>query len=102
MNLKTKLISYLSVDSKCGVQLMFKWQVGFKWIFRFKSNDNVGQISNYFFVYVIVQKAWGLLTKGNNNSNDCFVTIVLGKVKYQTSVKLKAGPSVEWHEECEL
>lgn len=50
----------------------------------------------------VVQKAWGLLTKGHNNTNDCFVTIALGKVKYQTSVKLKAGQSVEWHEECEL
>lgn len=51
---------------------------------------------------VTVQKAWGLLTKGTNNTNDCFVTITLGKVKYQTSVKYKSGPSVEWHEECEL
>ncbi|GLV42957.1 Rab11 interacting protein [Carabus blaptoides fortunei] len=50
----------------------------------------------------LVQKAWGLLTKGHNNTNDCFVTIALGKVKYQTSVKLKSGQTVEWHEECEL
>jgi len=53
-------------------------------------------------VQVTVQKASGLLTKGKNNTNDCFVTIALGKTKYQTSVKEKAEPSVEWHEECEL
>ncbi|OAD53494.1 Rab11 family-interacting protein 1, partial [Eufriesea mexicana] len=35
-------------------------------------------------------------------TNDCFVTIALGKEKYQTSVKEKASKDVEWHEECEL
>lgn len=35
-------------------------------------------------------------------TNDCFVTISLGKEKYQTSVKEKANENVEWHEECEL
>ncbi|EFN80693.1 Rab11 family-interacting protein 1, partial [Harpegnathos saltator] len=35
-------------------------------------------------------------------TNDCFVTIALGKEKYQTSVKEKAVKDVEWHEECEL
>ncbi|KZC11713.1 Rab11 family-interacting protein 1, partial [Dufourea novaeangliae] len=35
-------------------------------------------------------------------TNDCFVTIALGKEKYQTSVKEKAVRDVEWHEECEL
>ncbi|XP_066158486.1 rab11 family-interacting protein 2 [Euwallacea fornicatus] len=53
-------------------------------------------------VQVTIQKAVGLLTKGKNNTNDCFVTIGLGKIKYQTSVKEKAGTNVEWHEECEL
>ncbi|KAF5284824.1 hypothetical protein FQA39_LY04549 [Lamprigera yunnana] len=53
-------------------------------------------------VQVTVQRATDLLTKGKNNTNDCFVTIALGKTKYQTSVKEKANPSVEWHEECEL
>ncbi|XP_050314188.1 rab11 family-interacting protein 2 [Anthonomus grandis grandis] len=53
-------------------------------------------------VQVTVQRAVGLLTKGKNNTNDCFVTIGLGKIKYQTSVKEKAGSNVEWHEECEL
>ncbi|KAB0801090.1 hypothetical protein PPYR_05444 [Photinus pyralis] len=53
-------------------------------------------------VQVTVQRAADLLTKGKNNTNDCFVTIALGKTKYQTSVKEKAEPSVEWHEECEL
>lgn len=53
-------------------------------------------------VQVTVQKARGLLTKGKNKTNDCFVTIALGKEKYQTSVKEKAAKDVEWHEECEL
>lgn len=35
-------------------------------------------------------------------TNDCFLTIALGKEKYQTSVKEKAEENVEWHEECEL
>lgn len=52
--------------------------------------------------FIAVLKASALLTKGKNNSNDCFVTIVLGKVKYHTSIKQKAAPSVEWYEECEL
>lgn len=34
--------------------------------------------------------------------NDAFVTIALGKEKYQTSVKEKAPTNIEWHEECEL
>lgn len=51
---------------------------------------------------IIVQKAEGLLIKGKNNTNDSFVTISLGKTKYRTSVKEKAGSQVEWHEECEL
>ncbi|XP_001607416.1 rab11 family-interacting protein 2 [Nasonia vitripennis] len=53
-------------------------------------------------VQVIVQRAKGLITKGKNKTNDCFVTIALGKEKYQTSVKEKAAENVEWHEECEL
>ncbi|XP_044256203.1 rab11 family-interacting protein 2 isoform X3 [Tribolium madens] len=53
-------------------------------------------------VQVTVQRAAGLLTKGKNKTNDCFVTIALGKTKYQTSIKEKADPDVEWHEECEL
>jgi Rab11 family-interacting protein 1/2/5 len=43
-----------------------------------------------------------LLTKGKHGTNDAFVTIALGKEKYQTSVKEKALRDVEWHEECEL
>ncbi|XP_022915175.1 rab11 family-interacting protein 2 [Onthophagus taurus] len=53
-------------------------------------------------VQVTVQKAAGLLIKGKNNTNDCFVTIALGKTKFQTSVKEKAEATVEWFEECEL
>lgn len=53
-------------------------------------------------VQVTVQRAKGLLSKGKNSTNDAFVTIGLGKEKYQTSVKEKAPDNVEWHEECEL
>ena len=35
-------------------------------------------------------------------TNDAFVTIGIGKEKYQTSVKEKATESVEWCEQCEL
>ncbi|XP_064537254.1 rab11 family-interacting protein 1 isoform X1 [Drosophila montana] len=51
---------------------------------------------------VTVQRARGLLTKGKNGTNNCFVTIALGKEKYQTSVKDKAEATVNWNEECEL
>ncbi|XP_053615573.1 rab11 family-interacting protein 2 [Plodia interpunctella] len=53
-------------------------------------------------VQVTVQRARGLLIKGKNGTNNCFVTIALGKEKFQTSVKHKATESVEWLEECEL
>ncbi|XP_017149086.1 rab11 family-interacting protein 1 isoform X2 [Drosophila miranda] len=51
---------------------------------------------------VTVQRARGLLTKGKNGTNNCFVTIALGKEKYQTSVKDKSETNVNWNEECEL
>ncbi|GFG28449.1 hypothetical protein Cfor_00628 [Coptotermes formosanus] len=35
-------------------------------------------------------------------TNNAFVTIALGKEKYQTSVKEKALQDVDWHEECEM
>ena len=35
-------------------------------------------------------------------TNDAFVTIGLGKEKYQTSVKEKSTDTVEWCEQCEL
>ncbi|KAK7788504.1 hypothetical protein R5R35_010278 [Gryllus longicercus] len=53
-------------------------------------------------VQVTVQRARGLISKGKNGTNDAFVTIGLGKEKYQTSVKEKAEKDVEWREECEL
>ncbi|CAG7827069.1 unnamed protein product [Allacma fusca] len=53
-------------------------------------------------VQVTVQRAKGLLFKGKNGTNDVFVTIALGKEKYQTSVKERATDPVDWHEECEL
>ncbi|KAL1110573.1 hypothetical protein AAG570_008101 [Ranatra chinensis] len=53
-------------------------------------------------VQVTVQKAKGLISKGKNGTNDAFVTISLGKEKFQTSVKEKAKDNIEWHERCEL
>lgn len=53
-------------------------------------------------VQVTVQRAKRLLVKGKNNSNDCFVTIALGKEKFQTSVKEKSPDNAEWREECDL
>jgi len=35
-------------------------------------------------------------------TNNAFVTIALGKEKYQTSMKEKAIEDVDWHEECEM
>ena len=37
-----------------------------------------------------------------SGTNDAFVTIALGKEKYQTSVKEKATDQVDWCEQCEL
>ena len=37
-----------------------------------------------------------------SGTNDAFVTIGLGKEKFQTSVKEKSGDPVEWNEQCEL
>ncbi|XP_055302622.1 rab11 family-interacting protein 2 [Sitodiplosis mosellana] len=53
-------------------------------------------------IQVTVLNAKGVLTKGKNGTNNCFVTIALGKEKYQTSIKEKATQNVEWREECEL
>jgi len=51
---------------------------------------------------VLVKRAKGLKIKGKNGSNDPFVTIGLGKEKFQTTVIEKSGDSVEWMEQCEL
>lgn len=53
-------------------------------------------------VVLTVKQASGLLTKGQSKTNNCFVLIALGKSKFQTSVKIKAGSDVEWLEECEF
>lgn len=53
-------------------------------------------------VQVTIQKAKDLLIKGKNDTNNTFVTIAIGKEKYQTSVKDKVGKDVQWHEQCEL
>lgn len=51
-------------------------------------------------VQVTVQRARELVSKG---SHGIFVTIALGKDKYQTSVKERAeGGEIEWREKCEL
>lgn len=52
-------------------------------------------------VQVIVQRAKNLRIKGKHGVNDTYVTIQLGKEKYQTSVQQKTL-TPEWHEECEL
>lgn len=54
------------------------------------------------FLLSAVLAAKGLLTKGKQDTNNCFVTIALGKEKYQTSIKDKSPNKVEWREECEL
>lgn len=63
----------------------------------------------FFFLFQIIYSnqnlvlsAKGILTKGKNGTNNCFVTIALGKEKFQTSVKEKAEQNVDWREECEL
>jgi len=53
-------------------------------------------------VQVTVQRARELVAKGGHGA---FVTIALGKDKYQTSVKERGAPDaaeIEWHEKCEL
>ncbi|XP_076331673.1 rab11 interacting protein isoform X2 [Tachypleus tridentatus] len=52
-------------------------------------------------VQVIVQKARNLISKGKEGTNDAYVTIQLGKEKFQTSVQEKVK-NPEWHEECDL
>lgn len=49
-----------------------------------------------------VHSARGVLIKGKGGLNNCFVTIGLGKEKFQTSVQKNASANVEWREECEL
>jgi len=53
-------------------------------------------------VQVLVLQAKGLNVKGKHGTNDAFVTIALGKEKFQTSVKEKCSSLVEWNEQCEL
>lgn len=53
-------------------------------------------------VQVLVKRAKGLKAKGKDGTNDAFVTIGLGKEKFRTSTKEKAGDPIEWMEQCEL
>ena len=68
--------------------------------------------------FLLVKRAKGLNLKGKNGegkmnwkmenyawfsgTNDAFVTIALGKEKFQTTVKEKSTDPVEWSEQCEL
>ena len=70
---------------------MFKFQV--KFLNYVKTNQPLT---------LLVKRAKGLKIKGKNGTNDPFVTIGLGKEKFQTSVVEKAAESVEWMEQCEL
>lgn len=54
-------------------------------------------------VQVTVLRARGLICKGKSGGNNPFVTIAVGKEKYQTSVKEKVtDDTVVWQEQCEL
>eukprot|EP00092_Neocalanus_flemingeri_P034882 GFUD01037957.1.p1 GENE.GFUD01037957.1~~GFUD01037957.1.p1 ORF type:complete len:562 (-),score=174.41 GFUD01037957.1:111-1796(-) len=53
-------------------------------------------------VNILVKRAKGLNVKGKQGTNDAFVTIALGKEKFQTSVKEKSSDPVQWNEQCEL
>ncbi|ELU05121.1 hypothetical protein CAPTEDRAFT_228126 [Capitella teleta] len=48
-----------------------------------------------------VHRGRNLLCKGKSDTNDAYVTISLGKDKYQTSIKERTKDPV-WHEECDL
>ena len=43
-----------------------------------------------------------IILHNSEGTNDAFVSIVLGKEKFQTSVKVKSGDDVEWNEQFEL
>lgn len=52
---------------------------------------------------VTVVRAKNLLVKGKNGTNNPFVTIGVGKEKFQTSVKEKVAEEIVcWQEQCEL
>ncbi|XP_076471464.1 rab11 family-interacting protein 5-like [Babylonia areolata] len=52
-------------------------------------------------VQFTVLRARNLIAKGKGGNNDVFVTIQLGKEKYQTST-IKNARNPEWFEECDL
>ncbi|BFZ05072.1 hypothetical protein BsWGS_08110 [Bradybaena similaris] len=52
-------------------------------------------------VQFTVLRARNLVAKGKGGNNDVFVTIQLGKEKYQTST-IKSALNPEWFEECDL
>ena len=43
-----------------------------------------------------------IILHNSEGTNDAFVSIALGREKFQTSVKVKSGDDVEWNEQCEL
>ena len=66
-----------------------------------QSNEPKVLISKERMVSIVV-KSDGSLKKKFKGKNDAFVTISLGKEKYQTTVKEKCSDPVEWNEQCEL
>lgn len=53
-------------------------------------------------VQIQVLRAKGLKPKGKNGTNDAFVTMALGKEKFQTTVVEQASSEVEWREQADL
>ena len=53
-------------------------------------------------VQILIRSAKDLKIKGNDGTNDAFVTIDLGHSKFQTSVKPGSKNFVEWFELCEM
>ena len=109
----------------CGVQLMFRSQVWTNLGCSLTATCNICSFYCIFFKQSAVSKAWSqrarmvrnfptrevwtcgelisiVFNANNTGTNDAFVTIGLGKEKFQTSVKQKASPDLEWNEECEL
>ena len=53
-------------------------------------------------VQILIRSAKDLKIKGNDGTNDAFVTIDLGYSKFQTSVKPGSKDFIEWFELCEM
>ena len=53
-------------------------------------------------VQILIRSAKDLKIKGNDGTNDAFITIDLGHSKFQTSVKPGSKNFIEWFELCEM